>query len=151
MRPGAHPHPPAPSPILAGVDIDTPAGERGSPGVERYSRHRFISAGSPPLPHRRVDVYAWAKSGGQATDAGRDSINFSNKVPVPKRRDYLRAHPEVAARYAALKWELAAQFREDREGYTAAKTAFVREVTDNAQKTVTGSNYRKELLGRDVG
>ena len=47
-------------------------------------------------------------------------------------RDYLRAHPEVAARYAALKWELAAQYREDREGYTEAKTAFVRDVTDKA-------------------
>jgi GrpB-like predicted nucleotidyltransferase (UPF0157 family) len=47
-------------------------------------------------------------------------------------RDYLRAHPEVAARYAALKHELATAHQEDREGYTAAKTAFVREITERA-------------------
>ncbi len=47
-------------------------------------------------------------------------------------RDYLCAHPEEAARYAALKRELAAHYQEDREGYTAAKTAFVREITGKA-------------------
>jgi len=36
-------------------------------------------------------------------------------------RDYLRAHPAAAARYAALKRDLAATFRTDRGGYTAAK------------------------------
>jgi GrpB-like predicted nucleotidyltransferase (UPF0157 family) len=47
-------------------------------------------------------------------------------------RDYLRTHPEEAARYAALKRELAKGYREDREGYTQAKTEFVREVTRRA-------------------
>jgi len=47
-------------------------------------------------------------------------------------RDALRAHPDTAARYAALKGELATRYREDREGYTEAKTAFVREVTAKA-------------------
>jgi len=47
-------------------------------------------------------------------------------------RDYLRARPEEAARYAALKRELAGRYREDREGYTEAKAAFVREITAQA-------------------
>jgi GrpB-like predicted nucleotidyltransferase (UPF0157 family) len=47
-------------------------------------------------------------------------------------RDYLRAHPEAAARYAALKRKLARSHREDREAYTQAKTAFVRQVTAEA-------------------
>jgi GrpB-like predicted nucleotidyltransferase (UPF0157 family) len=41
-------------------------------------------------------------------------------------RDHLRAHPEVARAYAALKRELAARFGRDREGYTEAKAAFIR-------------------------
>jgi GrpB-like predicted nucleotidyltransferase (UPF0157 family) len=48
-------------------------------------------------------------------------------------RDYLRSHPQEASRYAALKRELAQGFREDREGYTQAKTAFVREVLAKAR------------------
>lgn len=40
-------------------------------------------------------------------------------------RDRLRANPEIAARYAALKRELAGRHRDDREAYTEAKGAFV--------------------------
>lgn len=54
-------------------------------------------------------------------------------------RDYLIAHPETAARYAALKGELADKHREDREGYTQAKTAFVQEITAKALQTMTKS------------
>jgi GrpB-like predicted nucleotidyltransferase (UPF0157 family) len=40
-------------------------------------------------------------------------------------RDYLRAHPDEAHRYSALKKELAQQFRTDIDAYVAGKTAFV--------------------------
>ncbi|WP_374366989.1 GrpB family protein [Dongia sp.] len=43
-------------------------------------------------------------------------------------RDYLRAHPEAARRYEALKLDLAARYRNDREAYTVAKDDFVREI-----------------------
>ena len=43
-------------------------------------------------------------------------------------RDHLRLHPEAAARYAALKRDLADRFRHDRERYTTAKTDFVRSI-----------------------
>ncbi len=43
-------------------------------------------------------------------------------------RDYLRAHPEVAAQYDRLKRDLARSYRDDREGYTSAKTDFIRTV-----------------------
>ena len=42
-------------------------------------------------------------------------------------RDLLRAEPEVAGAYAALKRELAQRFRDDREAYTDAKAGFIRE------------------------
>jgi GrpB-like predicted nucleotidyltransferase (UPF0157 family) len=48
-------------------------------------------------------------------------------------RDHLRTHPDVAARYAALKRELAAAHAEDRERYTNAKRSFVEQVTAAAE------------------
>ncbi|HEX4681286.1 MAG TPA: GrpB family protein [Gemmatimonadaceae bacterium] len=45
-------------------------------------------------------------------------------------RDILRAHPDVAARYASLKHDLAARFPSDREAYTEGKSGFVRSVLE---------------------
>jgi GrpB-like predicted nucleotidyltransferase (UPF0157 family) len=47
-------------------------------------------------------------------------------------RDYLRAHPEAAEAYAALKRTSAVRFREDRAAYTAAKSAFIEEILRRA-------------------
>jgi GrpB-like predicted nucleotidyltransferase (UPF0157 family) len=47
-------------------------------------------------------------------------------------RDHLRAHPEVARDYAALKHRLAARFENDREAYTEAKRDFVSDVVRRA-------------------
>ncbi len=41
-------------------------------------------------------------------------------------RDQLRADPQIASRYAALKRELAERHRDDRDAYTDAKSAFVK-------------------------
>ncbi len=43
-------------------------------------------------------------------------------------RDYLRAHPDEAERYAALKRDLAKRYAADREEYTVAKTDYVEAV-----------------------
>jgi GrpB-like predicted nucleotidyltransferase (UPF0157 family) len=48
-------------------------------------------------------------------------------------RDYLRAHPDVAAEYAALKRDLAASFPDDRIAYTRGKTGFITRITDVAR------------------
>lgn len=48
-------------------------------------------------------------------------------------RDYLRAHPDTASAYAALKRELAAKDGAQREAYTEGKAAFVRSVQDAAR------------------
>lgn len=47
-------------------------------------------------------------------------------------RDRLRVSPETARDYAALKHDLAIRFRDDREGYTEAKTGFIRTVLRGA-------------------
>ena len=48
-------------------------------------------------------------------------------------RDVLRAHPEVAAEYAALKQALALRFREARQAYTDANSAFIHSVVQQAR------------------
>lgn len=65
-------------------------------------------------------------------------------VPVGSRRyrdelafrDSLRSDPGLAARYAALKRDLAGRHRDDREAYTEAKGAFIRAALER------GSNIR---------
>jgi GrpB-like predicted nucleotidyltransferase (UPF0157 family) len=51
-------------------------------------------------------------------------------------RDSLRGHPKLAAEYATLKRALAARFREDREGYTKAKSTFINDA--DSQTGVSG-------------
>lgn len=47
--------------------------------------------------------------------------------------DYLRSHPEVAKEYESLKLGLLPDYRNDRDGYTEAKGAFVRRITSMAK------------------
>ena len=47
-------------------------------------------------------------------------------------RDTLRAHRQLAAEYVALKRALAARFREDRAGYTKAKSSFINDADSQA-------------------
>jgi GrpB-like predicted nucleotidyltransferase (UPF0157 family) len=49
-------------------------------------------------------------------------------------RDYLRAHPDEAARYESLKRDLATQHRDDREAYTDAKEAYIQAVMAKARQ-----------------
>ncbi len=62
-------------------------------------------------------------------------------------RDYLRAHPETAAEYAALKQRLGQRFRHDRDAYTDAKGAFVAEITQLARAAFPG-RYLPETARR---
>ena len=47
---------------------------------------------------------------------------------------YLRKHPEVAKAYGDLKLSLLKEFEHDRDGYTNAKTEFIRKYTLRARK-----------------
>jgi GrpB-like predicted nucleotidyltransferase (UPF0157 family) len=53
-------------------------------------------------------------------------------APLLRFRDHLIAHPDDARRYGDLKRRLAVEFPTDREAYTNAKTAFVREALQTA-------------------
>jgi GrpB-like predicted nucleotidyltransferase (UPF0157 family) len=55
-------------------------------------------------------------------------------------RDFLRTHREAAREYAQVKWRLAEQFRNDREGYVRAK-----------EPTVWGLLQRAHTWSQDTG
>ena len=44
-------------------------------------------------------------------------------------RDYLLAYPEIADEYGKLKLELKKGYEHDRDGYTHAKTDFIKRIT----------------------
>jgi GrpB-like predicted nucleotidyltransferase (UPF0157 family)/Tfp pilus assembly protein PilF len=52
-------------------------------------------------------------------------------------RDYLRANPEAASRYAAVKLEMAQRFRTDRVAYNDAKAGYIRAVKAEARRART--------------
>lgn len=58
-------------------------------------------------------------------------------------RDYLIAHSDAAKRYAELKLDLKEKYEFDRDGYTAAKTGFIRQTTKLARNEMP-NKYRPQ-------
>lgn len=56
----------------------------------------------------------------------------SDSARSSRSATHLRSHPGQAGEYAALKRRLACEFEHDREAYTEAKAALIREVLDRA-------------------
>jgi GrpB-like predicted nucleotidyltransferase (UPF0157 family) len=76
----------------------------------------FFVKGMPPYGERRTHHVHITQPDGEM---GQRRLAF---------RDYLRANPDEAHRYEALKCNLATRFPADREGYTDAKTQYVEAV-----------------------
>ena len=60
-------------------------------------------------------------------------------------RDYLNEHPQAAKEYEQLKLSLWKQYEHDRDGYTAAKAAFVARCT-GAAKQRYGLRYEQAAM-----
>jgi GrpB-like predicted nucleotidyltransferase (UPF0157 family) len=83
-----------------------------NPKVDRM----FFVKGMPPFGQRRTHhVHVTEPTG----EMWQQRLAF---------RDYLKAHPEDAARYGRLKHDLAARHRLDREAYTSAKDHFIADI-----------------------
>ena len=91
-------------------------GDRRVAGREAFSR---IDGEVPWTSERRE----WMEHHLYACE--RDSEELARHLAF---RDHLRRHGSDARHYAALKCELAARFRDDREGYCLAKTDFIERV-----------------------
>ena len=48
-------------------------------------------------------------------------------------RDYLTDHPDVAVQYGNLKLKLWKEYEHNRDGYTEAKTEFIKRYTEKAK------------------
>lgn len=57
-------------------------------------------------------------------------------------RDYLVSHPDVADKYGKLKVDLQKKFKHNWDGYTFAKTEFIKEFTMLARKEMS-DKYNK--------
>lgn len=108
-------------------------------GVESLAASRMCFDGLAALgyryaPHRADEMHWFCKLNPLLR------THHLHLVPTGSRRyrhelafrDYLRAHGDVAAEYAALKRDLAGRFEHDREAYTGAKADFIRAVVGRA-------------------
>lgn len=89
---------------------------RDDPAPDRL----FFVKGLPPNGPRTHHVHVVEQTASHDPRLG--EFTFANRLLF---RDYLRAHPEEAEHYAALKRSLLVQFSEDREAYTSGKTEYV--------------------------
>ncbi|SDP25625.1 GrpB domain, predicted nucleotidyltransferase, UPF0157 family [Eubacterium maltosivorans] len=71
-------------------------------------------------------------------------VRYFGNWPELYFRDFLIAHPDVAGEYERLKLKLWKQYEHDRDGYTEAKTDFVRRYSDMA-KVEFNNRYLPEL------
>ena len=89
----------------------------------------FFVKGLPPNGPRTHHIHMVEP--GVSYDARLGMYTFSDRLLF---RDALRADPDEARRYAALKRHLAAKFSADREAYTAGKTDYICAVTERARQ-----------------
>ena len=64
-------------------------------------------------------------------------------------RDYMNSHPAIAEEYERLKLSLWKTYEHDRDGYTDAKSAFVKKYT-GAAKAEYGNKYGSGAMKRDT-
>jgi GrpB-like predicted nucleotidyltransferase (UPF0157 family) len=84
--------------------------------------------------HDRVMFLKGYLSDGFADKVFHIHVRYPGNYDELHFRDYLIAHPETAAEYADLKRNLFKDYEHDRDGYTAAKGGFIREITQKAKE-----------------
>lgn len=104
--------------------------ERRIPSIVAQG-YQYMPEFEAALPERRFFVKPQARPRAFHLHAVEQSSKFWERHLL--FRDHLREHPETAAEYFALKVDLAAQFGDDRDGYTNAKTDFIEGVIRKAR------------------
>ena len=84
-----------------------------------------------PPPHLMI-LKGYTKKG-FAKDVFHIHVRYVGDWDEPRFCEYLATHPKATAEYAALKRELSERYKFDRDGYTAAKGAFICAVTARAR------------------
>jgi GrpB-like predicted nucleotidyltransferase (UPF0157 family) len=85
-----------------------------------------------PAPHMMfMKGYTQSGFSGQAYHV---HVRYSGDWDELYFRDYLILNPEVLKEYGKLKLELKEKYEFDREGYTSAKSCFIKNITKQARK-----------------
>lgn len=82
----------------------------------------------------KTERYFREKPGGKRTHIHVTKAGSWSEQTQLLFRDYMRAHSRDARRYAKLKYKLADKYKDDRLGYTDAKTTFVWKILRKAVK-----------------
>jgi GrpB-like predicted nucleotidyltransferase (UPF0157 family) len=64
-------------------------------------------------------------------------VNYSGDWDELYFKDYLLSHPETAVEYGKLKLELQKKFEHNRDGYTDAKTDFIKRIVKLARAEIS--------------
>lgn len=111
------------------LDVDVVvAADDVQAAIERLGAIGFEHQGDLGVPGRE------ALKGPEGGDACHVYVCVEDGEPLRAHltfRDQLRAHPETAAEYAALKRDVAARFGTDRDAYTRAKSEFIQRVLES--------------------
>jgi GrpB-like predicted nucleotidyltransferase (UPF0157 family) len=98
--------------------------------IFRQMGYHYIPKPENPAPHMMfVRGYTTKGFRGQAYHI---HVRYRGEWDEIRFRDYLIAHPAEAKEYEALKIRLSMEFRNDREGYTAAKGDFIKMIHKRA-------------------
>jgi GrpB-like predicted nucleotidyltransferase (UPF0157 family) len=112
--------------IVVGSRLEVPA------TIERLAALGYVHRGNLGIDDREAFDHPAGLRRHNLYVCPADTIGVVNQIAV---RDYLRAHPEAAARYGVLKKELADRFPGDIDSYVLGKTDFVLEILRRAGLT----------------
>jgi GrpB-like predicted nucleotidyltransferase (UPF0157 family) len=107
---------------IVDIDVVVPSPEDVPSATERLRSLGYVYQGDKGIRGREAFMWPRGATPHHLYVVVEGSQRHTDHIRL---RDYLRRHPEVAQEYAALKKKLAEQHRDDRLGYTNAKTEFI--------------------------
>lgn len=110
---------------IVDIDVVVPSADEVVPAVERLRSLGYVHQGNKGIEGR--EAFLWPP-GAVPHHVYVVVAGSRPHLEHVRFRDHLRAHPDIADEYAALKRALADRHRDDRLGYTDAKTDFVTRV-----------------------
>lgn len=108
--------------------------------ISNMTSNGYIYSGQPnnPAPHMMF-MKGYTPQGFQG-QVFHIHVRYSRDWDELYFRDYLSEHPEIADQYGQLKLELKKKYEHDRDGYTHAKSSFIKHITKLAREEI-GSRY----------
>ena len=111
------------------MDVVVPSLSDVPDAIARLAALGYVHEGDKGVPGREAFLWPLGTARHHLYLCVCDNAEYHRHIAF---RNYLRAHPDEARRYAALKRDLAERFRDDRTAYSEGKREFVEAVLANA-------------------